>query len=208
MADTARKFGKGELMAAVAIALAVGFFAGTVFMELRAPAAARVAAEGPAANAAPSAAPSAGAAAASVSPEDQKHISELETAAAKTPGDQAAWVELGNLYFDTHQPQKSIAAYGKALSLGAASPDVWTDLGIMQREAGQPQQALKSFDAALGLNARHENALYNKGVVLLHDSGDRAGATTAWERLLGVNPAAKTPDGRPLKDIVAELKKG
>ncbi len=203
MADTARKFGKGELMAAVAIALAVGFFAGTVFMELRAPATARVAAEGPAA----SAASSAGAAPA-VSPEDQKHISELELATAKTPGDQAAWVELGNLYFDTHQPQKSIAAYGKALSLGAVSPDVWTDLGIMQREAGQPQQALKSFDAALGLNARHENALYNKGVVLLHDSGDRAGATTAWERLLGVNPAAKTPDGRPLKDIVAELKKG
>ena len=50
MADTARTFGKGELITAVVIALAAGFFAGTVVMELRQPAGPRVQAEaGPAA---------------------------------------------------------------------------------------------------------------------------------------------------------------
>jgi len=204
MADKARTFGKGELVTAVVIALAAGFFAGTLVMELRAPAAAKV----QAGTAGPGPGQSAG--------QDDGHdhaaelarISELEIATARTPGDQGAWVELANLYFDTHQAQKAIAAYEKGIALGANSPDVWTDLGIMQREAGQPQKALASFDAALKLNVRHENALYNKGVVLLHDTGDKAGAASAWGRLLEVNPNAKTPDGRPLSGIVAELKRG
>ena len=202
MKDTARKFGKGELITAVVIALAAGFFAGTVVMELRQPAGPRVQAE---AGAGP---------AASAQNDGDDHtaelarIAELEIATATKAGDQGAWLELANLYFDTHQARKAIAAYEKTIALGASSPDVWTDLGIMQREAKQQQKALASFDAALKLNPRHENALYNKGVVLLHDTGDKAGATKAWAQLPEVNPKAKTPDGRPLADIVAELKRG
>jgi len=201
MAQTERKFSKGELVTAVVIALAVGFFAGTVVMELRQPAAAKVQADsGPGV---PTGVPGD----ATVSAEDQARITQLEVATATKPADQGQWVDLGNMYFDTHQAQKAIAAYQKALALGKASPDVLTDLGIMQREAGQPQQALASFDAALKLNPRHEHALYNKGVVLLHDTGDKAGAAKAWAQLIEVNPEAKTPDGRPLAGIVAELKK-
>ena len=201
MTDTARKFGKGELITAVVIALAAGFFAGTVVMELRQPAGARVQAE------------SGAGPAASTQNDGHEHdaelarIAELEIATAKS-GDQGAWLELANLYFDTHQAQKAIAAYEKTIALGASSPDVWTDLGIMQREAKQQQKALASFDTALKLNPRHENALYNKGVVLLHDTGDKAGAAKAWGQLLEINPNAKTPDGRPLADIVAEFKRG
>ena len=202
MADTARKFGKGELFTAVVIALAAGFFAGTVAMELRQPAGPRVQAE------------AAAGPVASAKNDGDDHtaemarIAELEIATATRAGDQGAWLELANLYFDTHQAQKAIAAYEKTIALGASSPDVWTDLGIMQREAKQPQKALVSFDTALKLNPRHENALYNKGVVLLHDTGDKAGAAKAWGQLLEVNPNAKTPDGRPLAGIVAELKRG
>lgn len=198
MPETKRTFGRGELLAAVVIALAAGFFAGTVVMELRQPAAR----------------PAQAGAAVSAQGDGHDHeaelarISQLEIATAAKPGDQGAWVELANLYFDTHQANKSIAAYEKAIALGAASPDVWTDLGIMQREAGLQKKALQSFEAALKLNARHENALYNKGVVLLHDTGDKAAAASAWGRLLEVNPNAKTPDGRPLADIVAELRRG
>jgi tetratricopeptide (TPR) repeat protein len=202
MAEAARKFSKGELLTALAIALAAGFFAGTVVMELRQPAAARVQAE------AAAGAGGAGPSAVAPAPEEAAHIRDLEMATAAKPGDSGQWVELGNLYFDTHQAQKSIVAYEKAIALGVASPDVWTDLGIMQREAGQPQKALASFDAALKLSPRHENALYNKGVVLLHDTGDKAGAAAAWGRLLEINPGAKTPDGRPLSGIVTELKRG
>jgi tetratricopeptide (TPR) repeat protein len=101
-----------------------------------------------------------------------------------------------------------VAAYEKAVALGPVSPDVWTDYGSMLREAGQAQKAVESFDAALKLNPKHQNALFNKGVVQLHDQKDRAGALATWEQLLQVNPEAKNPDGRAVKDMVAELKKG
>lgn len=200
MAESTRTFGKGELIGAVVIALAAGFFLGTVVMELRQPAKVQAVAQAPAAQA------GAGGDGHDHSAE-QARISELEIALASKPGDQAGWVELGNLYFDTHQARKSIAAYEKAIALGEQSPDVWTDLGIMQREDKRFKEALASFDLALKRNPRHENALYNRGVVLLHDTGDRAGAAAAWGRLLEVNPNAKTPDGRPLAGIVSELRK-
>jgi Cytochrome c biogenesis factor len=204
MADKSRVFSKGELAGAVVAALAVGFFMGSMFMELRQganqPPAMSMQQGGPAADMP--------GAQGGMPPEAAAQIRDLEIATAQKPGDQGAWIDLANLYFDAHQPQKSVAAYEKAVALGPVSPDVWTDYGSMLREAGQAKKAVESFDAALKQNPKHQNALFNKGVVQLHDLKDRAGALATWEQLLQVNPEAKNPDGRAVKDMVAELKKG
>lgn len=210
MAEKARTFSKGEFIGGIVAALAVGFFIGSMFMELRlnSPSAGQPAAQ--TAGQAPAAAQASGQAGADGHDHSTElaHIAELEIATVQKPGDQAQWIELGNLYFDTHQAKKSIAAYEKAVALGPVSPDVWTDLGIMHREAGEAQKAVETFDTALKLDARHQNALYNKGVVQLHDLKDLAGATATWEKLLAVNPAAKNPEGRSMRALVDELKKG
>lgn len=208
MAEKARSFSKGEFIGGIVAALAVGFFIGSMFMELRlgsqpaGPSGAQVAGQAPA-----SATGQAGADGQDHSAE-LAHIAELEIATVRKPGDQAQWIELGNLYFDTHQARKSIGAYEKAVALGPVSPDVWTDLGIMHREAGEAKKAVETFDTALKLDPRHQNALYNKGVVQLHDLKDLAGASATWEKLLAVNPAAKNPEGRSMRALVDELKKG
>ena len=77
----------------------------------------------------------------------------------------------------------------------------------MLREVQQPKKAVECFDAALKLNPNHQNALFNKGVVLLHDEHDRAGALAAWEQLLKVNPQASNPEGMPVRTMVDELRK-
>ena len=203
MAVAARTFSKGEFIGGIVAALAVGFFVGSIFMEMRL---------GPQAFTQPAGSVSGQASAKDSDGVDhsaeQARIAELEIAMAGKPGDQSAWIELGNLYFDTHQALKSITAYEKAVAMGTVSPDVWTDMAIMHREAGQAQKAIATFDTALKLNPRHENALYNKGVVQMHDGKDRAGAIVTWEKLVQVNPAAKNPEGRLVKDMLAELKKG
>ncbi|HCX33058.1 MAG TPA: hypothetical protein DHV08_05500 [Rhodocyclaceae bacterium] len=208
MADTGRMFSKGELIGAVVAALAVGFFLGSMFMELK-----------PGANMPPAmsleqgAAPGAGSAGAG-GPDGQgmprelaAQLRDLEIATAQKPNDQSGWIELGNAYFDARQAQRAIAAYGKAVALGPVSADVWTDYGTMLREADQAKKAVECFDAALKQNPDHQNALFNKGVVLLHDASDRAGALAAWERLLKVNPEAKNPEGVPVRAMVDELRK-
>jgi len=129
----------------------------------------------------------------------------LEEKAAQSPGDYAVWVSLGNLYFDTDMHAKSIEAYEKALAIKPDLPDVLTDLGVMYRAEHKPDQAVQSFDKALGLNPRHQVALLNKGVVLLFDLGDKDGARKSFAELLAVNPAAKTPDGKKVSDLMEQL---
>lgn len=134
-------------------------------------------------------------------------IASLEKETRSNPGNFEAWVELGNLYFDSDQYQKSIDAYRKALEINPDNPNVWTDMGVMYRRSGNPQKAIESFDKAIELDPQHEVSRMNKGIVLLHDLQDVDGALEAWEGLLEVNPVAMAPTGRSVDEIVQQLKK-
>ena len=140
--------------------------------------------------------------------EQSQTLAALIQATQTTPDNVNAWTQLGHFYFDTAQPEKAIQAYEKSLELDGSRPDVWTDLGVMYRRNGDPTQAVKCFDRALALNARHEVALFNKGVVLMHDIKDAQGALKAWEKLVEVNPNAQTPNGQSVKSMIEQVKAG
>jgi len=123
------------------------------------------------------------------------------------PTDVDAWTRLGHLYFDMGQPAKAIDAYERSLTLDDTRPDVWTDLGVMYRRNGDPHQAVQMFERALTLNPRHEIALYNRGIVLMHDLNDLAGALASWEQLLLINPDTRTPAGDLLRNIVDQMRR-
>lgn len=149
--------------------------------------------------------PTGGSAAAQRDLQDQ--IAALEKETRENPSNVAAWIELGNAYFDSDQYETSIKAYRKALDLKPDNPDVWTDMGVMQRKAGRPQDAVKAFDQAIAVNPKHEVSRLNKGIVLFHDLQDAAGALRAWEGLLEINPTAMAPGGVSVDQMVQSLKK-
>jgi cytochrome c-type biogenesis protein CcmH/NrfG len=180
----------------VMVALAVGFLGGVVFSSYRTSSVASVPGS---ANFADTPMP--------MSQEQSQALTALLQATRATPDDARAWTQLGHLYFDTRQYEKAIPAYEKSLKLDPSQPDVWTDLGVMYRRTGDPSQAVKCFDHALALDSRHETALYNKGVVLLHDMKDTQAALNTWEKLVEVNPKAQTPDGRTVKSMVDQVRK-
>lgn len=122
------------------------------------------------------------------------------------PNNPTAWSQLGHHYFDTGQPQLAIEAYEKSLKLDPDRPDVWTDLGVMYRRNENPQKAIEMFNRALKLNPSHEIAMFNKGVVLMHDLQDSKGALESWEKLVLINPEAKTPSGQPVREILEQMK--
>ncbi|MBI5063178.1 MAG: tetratricopeptide repeat protein [Desulfatitalea sp.] len=177
----------------VVAALAVGFVAGVVFSVFRAgdtmPA-------GMEAGGKPQ-----------VSADQKQILKELSEKTKRTPDDVEAWTQLGHLYFDMDQPAEAIAAYETSLKLDGSRPDVWTDLGVMYRRNGDPRKAVETFDRALSLKPDHRIALFNKGIVLMHDLDDTQGALAAWERLLSIDPETKTPGGDSLKSIVEQLKR-
>jgi cytochrome c-type biogenesis protein CcmH/NrfG len=174
------------------LALAAGFFGGVFFGVYK---------SGPSAPGMPAGMPG------NASKELQSQIASLEKETQQNPSNVAAWVELGNAYFDTDQYEKSIQAYRKALDLKPDNADVWTDMGVMQRKAGRSQEAVNAFDQAIAVNPRHEVSRLNKGIVLFHDLQDAAGAIRAWEGLLEINPTAMAPGGVSVDQMVQSLKK-
>jgi cytochrome c-type biogenesis protein CcmH/NrfG len=173
------------------LALAAGFFGGVFFGVYK---------SGPSVTGMP-----AGGTAAPREVQDQ--IAALEKETQQNPSNVAAWIDLGNAYFDTDQYKKSIQAYSKALELKPDNADVWTDMGVMYRKEGRPQDAIKAFDRAIAINPKHEVSRLNKGIVLFHDLKDTAGAIQAWEGLLAINPMAMAPGGMSVDQMVQSLKK-
>jgi len=138
--------------------------------------------------------------------EQENEIAALETAAAQTPESAEGWIALGNACYDYGLTEKAIHAYETALEHNPDNADVWTDLGVMYRRNEEPEKAVAAFDKAQSVSPGHEVSLFNKGIVLMHDLNDMAGALAAWEELLKINPDATTPGGMPVQDLVERLK--
>jgi len=115
-------------------------------------------------------------------------IDALKEILKKDPKNLSAWVELGNLYFDSNQPQEAIKAYTEYLKIKPDNADVRTDLGIMYRNVGEIDKALEEFKKAAQIDPKHINSRYNLGLVLLHDKRDIKSAIKAWEEYLKVDP--------------------
>lgn len=138
--------------------------------------------------------------------EQAEKISALEEETRQNPENVEAWIQLGNIYFDTNMFKKSVSAYEKALDLDPDNANVLTDLGVMYRRSGQPDKAVEAFDKAIKTDPRHEVSRFNKGIVLMHDLKDFEGAIRAWEELVKVNPSAMTASGQTVKEMIKRMK--
>ncbi len=137
--------------------------------------------------------------------ETAARIFELEKLTNQNPNDAEAWTQLGNLYFDSENFEKAINAYQKSLALKPNDANVLTDMGVMYRRSGKPAEAIKAFDKAVAVDPRHEVSRFNKGIVLMHDLNDLAGAVRSWEELVAVNPAAKSPNGQLISELIKRM---
>jgi len=191
--------GRGAALLGAGLALLVGFYLGFTAHGLMGGSGNR--------DGSPPAPPTASAPAAPPSPAVAERIKALNKQTRLEPANTAAWTELGNLYFDTHEHEKAITVYGKSLALDANQPDVLTDQGVMYREIGQFDKALDCFNKAIAQNPGHVIAQFNKSVVLEHDKNDRTGALAALRELAAQNPNAQLPGGRTVGQAIQELMK-
>ncbi len=138
---------------------------------------------------------------------DSDLIVKLKKMVESNPKDAHSWKLLGDNYFDKQMPQDAIYAYKKYIEIIPDDANVWTDLGVMYRRIKKPDEAITAFDNAIKIDPKHETCRFNKGIVLMHDLNDIEGAIKTWEILLTINPSAKAPTGKPLKDLIEEIKK-
>lgn len=127
------------------------------------------------------------------SPTDySRRITEAEKIVAADPTNINAWLSLGNDYFDTDQPQKSINAYSKVLELNPNNANVLTDQGVMYRKLGWYDKALANFEKAQQIDPRHLQSLYNLGVVYAIDLKQPDKAEEVWNKYLKLDPNSPT----------------
>lgn len=133
-------------------------------------------------------------------------ISELEQLVAKDPKNVQAWITLGNDYFDTSQPQKSVQAYARALELQPNNPNVLTDQGVMFRALGFYDRALANFEKAYQLDPKHLQSLYNIGIVYYVDLKQPAKAKAAFESLQQKDPTSDL--ARQAREMLQQIAAG
>ena len=139
------------------------------------------------------------------SAEVQARITRLETAVLADPKNHDAWADLGNEYFDSHQAQKAVDAYGKALALKPGDPNVLTDQGVMYRQLGQFDKALATFQKANKLQPSHVQSLFNMGIVYANDLNKPDEAAKAWNKVLALAPASD--QAAQARQMLSQLKK-
>jgi len=138
---------------------------------------------------------------------DAATLARLEQETAAHPTDANAWVDLGNYCFDNGLAEKAVVAYEHALELSPMRADVWSDLGVMYRRTSRFNKAIEAFGQAAKIDPAHTTSRYNMGVVYYFDLNDKANALKIWKGLLADDPQARTPDGRPLADLIGEAEK-
>lgn len=121
-------------------------------------------------------------------PDLSAQIRETKIILEKDPNNRGAWVQLGNMCFDSGRSAEAIEAYTKALALNPNDANVLTDRGIMHRDLQDFNAALADFRKAAQIDPRHYQSLYNEGITLLHNMNDAPGALKSWEELIRRNP--------------------
>jgi len=139
------------------------------------------------------------------SAEVQARIARIEAAVLADPKNHEAWTALGNEYFDSHQPQKAVDAYARALVLKPDDPNVLTDQGVMYRQLGQFDKALATFQKASRLQPSHVQSLFNIGVVYASDMNKPDEAAKAWTKVISLAPGSE--QAAQAKQLLSQLKK-
>lgn len=129
----------------------------------------------------------------------------LEKEVAVHPDNAGAWVEMGNIYFDTNQHPQAIKAYSKALELVPNNANVLTDLAVMYQRNRQPDLAIATFDKAIQADPSHEPSRLNKALVLMYDLHQHEAAFQTLQDLLAMNPSAAGPNGMPVSEILKTI---
>ena len=123
------------------------------------------------------------------SPEAIERLMDLEQKIAEYPQNADYRTQMGNEYYDLGQYDKAADFYQQSLEIRPEAPGVETDLSTCYRNLGQVDKALETLDKVLQYRPGFPQAMFNKGIILVHEKNDVQGAIAVWEDLLRLDPS-------------------
>lgn len=122
----------------------------------------------------------------------QELIENLQKKASSKGATADTWKELGNVYFDTDQPEQAIKAYDQALALLPDDTNILNDQGAMYRQAGNFQKAVANFESAYTIDPTNLESLYNCAYVYAFDLNNMPKALILWRNYLEMESKGET----------------
>ena len=103
------------------------------------------------------------------------------------PEDPAAYTELGHIYHGNAQPALAIAAYERAIELGADDAGTAYLLAVLEQDWGRIDAAEDHLETVVARDPTYAPAWYNLGRTRL-EAGDPAGAVPAFQHAVSLDP--------------------
>lgn len=114
----------------------------------------------------------------------------LDKAILMLPLNPNAWVEKGNLLYDSGAVEKAYACFQKSDSLKPGYFPAVRNMAVSLHALGRSDEALKAYEKALELNPREVDLYVNMGALLV-SMGDKQRAREVWQRALSIDPTNK-----------------
>jgi tetratricopeptide (TPR) repeat protein len=140
-----------------------------------------------------------------LSSDQLQQIERLQKIADSKEATADTWKELGNIYFDTDQPELAIKAYDRALALRPGDTDILNDQGAMYRQIGDFNKALANFELAGSKDPKNLESLYNSGYVYAFDLNNIPKALVIWKRYLKLE--SKSEAARQVQSFIDQYEK-
>ena len=140
-----------------------------------------------------------------LSSDQLQQIERLQKIADSKEATADTWKELGNIYFDTDQPELAIKAYDRALALRPGDTDILNDQGAMYRQIGDFDKALANFELSSSKDPKNLESLYNSGYVYAFDLNNIPKALVIWKRYLKLE--SKSEAARQVQSFIDQYEK-
>jgi tetratricopeptide (TPR) repeat protein len=112
--------------------------------------------------------------------------------------------QVGNLYRITHQFQRAVSYYQKALDVNPKNVGARTDMASCLFYQGDVDGAIAQLQKSLTYDPKHAGTLLNLGLVRWKGKSDAAGAIASWDKLLKYYPNYENKD--MVQKLISEAK--
>ena len=98
-----------------------------------------------------------------------------------------AYINLGNVYYEKHIPDKAIQLYEKAIELNPQNAPAYENMGNAYADKGNLDKAIQLYEKAIDLNPQDSGAYFNLGVTY-GEKGNLDKAIELYEKVIELNP--------------------
>jgi len=117
-------------------------------------------------------------------------------------------IEIGRIYFSTHQFKDAADYFAKSLEVKPKEIAIRTELASCLYYSGDVDGAVQQLARATADDPKDANALFNLGMIRWQGKKDSKGALSAWAQLLKSNPQLEPAKKAQVEKLMAEVRQG